>query len=180
MDGEAEAGEGKRLGRRRAGSGTSGRRPQRPVSRLRVGRCLRTSACSAAEVTAETAGGSGIAAREGKARSRSWGRTNLGGKDRGLAAPTWNGLTETSDPRPSLRTEPRANPLSWGAAPPHCLGGAGFTNSSAQLPSPSFYGVQVLNFPFQHPRLLGCQLLRSGQRYQPHLCLFLPWEAQRG
>lgn len=60
------------------------------------------------------------------------------------------------------------------------MGGAGLQIPQPSTPPPLFYGVQVLKFLFQRPRLLGCQLLGSGQRYQPHLCLFLYWEARRG
>lgn len=132
--------------------------------------CLRsclTSACSAAEVMEEIAGGRG--------------------KRCPLAVPTWEGSiggwrcphfgrSETSDPRPTPRARSVLILLAgrWGAAPRSLLGVGPDYKFLNPAPLPPFLcGVQVLNFLFQRPLLLGCQLLRSRQRYHPYLCLFI-------
>lgn len=57
------------------------------------------------------------------------------------AAPTLNGLTETSDPRPKPRAAPCANPISLevgSCAPIHCLGVAGLQILQSISPAPPF------------------------------------------
>lgn len=111
-----------------------------------------------------------------------------------LTPPTVSGRWETLDPRPTPRAQPCANPISLevGSCFPFTAWVGWITNSSTQHPSPFLCWVQVLNFLFEALLLLGCQQLRSGQRYQPYLCLFVfvlgtgerlslvPWVTQQG